>query len=571
MSIWVLVKINAERLISCPPCEGRNMMLPSFGRYYRHIKRYRQITRVALRHGLGHLSTSLGLGGLFRIYRRNRQTIAESPATRLRSAFWELGPTFIKLGQLLSTRADLLPEGYIRELEKLQDTVPPASREEIVRTVEREFGCPLEQVFASFDSDPLGSASIAQVHAARLLSGEEVVVKVRRPGVTEGIAVDIDILKDIARFAEKHTAWGRFYPFTEMVTEFRRVLSEECDFTIEAQHAEIFRRNHSGNEAVIIPGVFWEYTRPGILVLERINGIKISDLASLDADGIDRPRLARRLAETLLQQMLGDGFFHADPHPGNLYVLPGNRIAFVDFGIVGRLSPSMKELIGWLVVGLTQKNAGIVTRVVLQMQVTSEMTNPAALKRDIEMLQQKYYEIPLSAISLPEAFGDMLQVAYRHRLRMPAELALLVKTLTTADGLLRRLYPEISIAEIASPIGRRFITSRLSIEGIKQFLLAELPTHLYFLTRLPGQITTLLEDVSRGNLRVKQENPDLKRLADRVDTNINRLILGLLTVTLLTGSFLLAGKGIRFFDFLPAAEVFFTGALFCLLLLLLKK
>ena len=465
----------------------------------------------------------------------------------------------------------MLPVEYIRELEKLQDTVPPASKEEIVRTIEREYGCPLEDVFAFVAPEPLGSASIAQVHPARLLSGEEVVVKVRRPGVTEVIETDIEILKDIARFAEKHTTWGRVYPFTEMVSEFRRILYEECDFTLEAQHAETFRRNLTGNDMVVIPRVFWGYTKPGVLVLERIKGIKISDLATLDRKGFNRRRIARLFAETILQQMLVDGFFHGDPHPGNLYVLPGEKIALVDFGIVGHLGPTLKEQVGWLVVGLTQKNAETVARIVLQMQVATELTNPAALRRDIETLQQKYYDVPLSRISLAEAFDDMLQVAYRHRLRVPAELALIVKTLTATDGLLRRLDPEISIAEIAAPIGRKLITARLSPEAIKQFFLTEFPNYLLLLSRLPAQITALLDSAARGELRFKQENPDLRRLADRLDNNLNRLILGFLTVTSMAVAFLLAGKGIRLFDFLPAAETAFLGALIFFVLFALRK
>lgn len=540
--------------------------------YYRRARRYRQITRIILKHGLGHLFGAVGFGKLFPFtHRKNRQIVHDSPAKRLSHALWELGPTFIKLGQFLSTRADILPEEYVRELSKLQDTVPPASREEVQKAVEKEFGRPLEEIFVSFAPDPLGSASIAQVHEARLLSGEEVVVKVRRPGVTETIAVDTAILRDIARFAEKHTTWGKVYPLTDMVAEFQRVLREECDFIIEAQHAETFRRNLTGNEAVIIPRIFWAYSKPGVLVLERIRGTKISDFDALDKQGFERRHLARLLAETVLQQMLLDGFFHGDPHPGNIYVLPGEKIAFVDFGIVGHLGPTLKEQVGWLVVGLTQKNAEIVSRIVLQMQLTSELTNPAALKRDIEILQQKYYEVPISLINLSEAFYDMLRVAYRHRLRVPAELTLMVKTLTAADGLIRQLDPGISIAEIAVPIGRKFITARFGIDALKQLFLNELPTHLYLLTRLPKQITALLESAARGELRFKQENPDLRRLAERLDKNLSKLIFGLLTVTFSVAAFLLVGKGVLFFNFLPAGETALLGAIFCLSVLLLRK
>ncbi len=546
-------------------------MRVKFG-FYRRVKRYRQITRVVLKHGLGHLFNAAGFNKLIPFTgRKNRQIVHESPAKRLRHALWELGPTFIKLGQFLSTRADILPEEYVRELAKLQDTVPPASLDEVRRTIEKEFGRPMEEVFTFFAPEPLGSASIAQVHEARLSSGEGVVVKVRRAGVREMIAVDIEILRDIARFAEKHTTWGRVYPLDDMVGEFQQALKKETDFTIEAQHAETFRHNLAGDEAVVIPRIFWGCCKPGVLVLERVRGIKISDFEALDKQGFDRRGLARRLAKTILQQMLLDGFFHGDPHPGNIYVLPGEKLAFVDFGIVGHLSPTLKEQVGWLVVGLTQKNAEIVSRIVLQMQLTSELTNLAALKRDIDILQQKYYEVPISLINLSEAFSDVLRVAYRHRLRVPAELTLLVKTLTSADGLIRRLDPEISIAEIAVPIGRKFITTRFGADALRQFILNELPTHLFLLTRLPAQITGLLESAARGELRFIQENPDLRKLTDRLDKNLAKLILGLLAVTFSVAAFLLVGKDIHFFNLLPAGETALLGAVIFLGVLLLRK
>ncbi|RDV84775.1 ABC1 kinase family protein [Ammonifex thiophilus] len=543
-------------------------MLSFLQRYYREARRYREIGQVLLKHGLGYLGDYLPLWP-----RRSHQPppSPSSSARRLRLALIELGPTFVKLGQFLSTRADLLPEEYIKELSLLQDTVPPLAAEEMVRVIEQEFGCPLDSLFSYFEPEPLGSASIAQVHRARLLSGEEVVVKVRRPGVLEVIETDLAILKRVARWAEKHTPWGKIYPFAEMVEEFGQALREECDFTVEALHAETFRRNLSRYEYTVIPRVFPEYTRPAVLTMEEVKGIKLSDLEALEKAGLDREELARRFAEVFLHQVLIDGFFHGDPHPGNLFALPGNRVAWIDFGIVGRLSSSLREQIGNLVLGLSRKSSQAIVRTVLQMGILQGEVNLTALRRDVEYLEQKYYEVPLSQVPLGEAFADMLRVAYRHRVRVPAELALLARALGNADGLVRQLAPNVSIATLASLVAKELAKERLSTRRLKRFLSSELPALLEAWMKLPEQLSLILNQLSRGEIKVRQENPDLRRFVDSLDRLLTRIFFLFMGFACLGFYFWLWGREARLWDLLPMHPLLLAASLLSFLLFFLLR
>ncbi|MGO0121818.1 ABC1 kinase family protein [Desulfothermobacter acidiphilus] len=537
-------------------------------RYFREAKRYREIGRVLLKHGLGYL------GDFVPLWRRRTHQPPPSPsssARRLRLALTELGPTFVKLGQFLSTRIDLLPEEYIQELCLLQDALPPLPTEEITRVIEQEFGCPLDSLFSHFDPDPLGSASIAQVHRARLLSGEEVVVKVRRPRVMEVVQTDLAILGRIARWAEKHTPWGKIYPFGEMVEEFGRSLREECDFTIEALHAETFRRNLSRFEHTFIPRTFPEYTRPAVLTMEEVKGIKLSDLKALDEAGLDREELAHHFAEIFLHQVLIDGFFHGDPHPGNLFALPGNRVAWIDFGIVGRLSPSLREHIGNLVLGLSRKSSQAIVRTVLQMNILRGEINLTALQRDVEQLEQKYYEVPLAQVPLNEAFTDMLRVAYRHRVRVPAEMALLARALGSVDGLVRQLAPSINVATLASFIARELTKEKLSTKRLRRFLTSDLPFWLETWMKLPEQLSVVLNQLAQGEIRVRQENPDLSRLTRGLNRLLTRIFFLLTGFSCLFLYFWTWGKEVQLLGPLSLPLLLLLGSLLSFLIFFILR
>ncbi|MBE0466183.1 MAG: AarF/ABC1/UbiB kinase family protein [Candidatus Desulforudis sp.] len=533
-------------------------------RRYRMVRRYRRIARILTRHGFDYLFNQVGLAEIVALPRRAigrppREILKRSTAERVRLVLEELGPAFIKLGQILSTRGDLLAKDYIEELEKLQDDVPPVPYAEISRVVERELGQPLEDLFDGFDPHPLAAASIAQVHRATMHDGTAVVVKVQRPGVQEQIALDILILLDFARLADRHTPWGRIYSFTDMAAEFQETITEETDFRTEARHADTIRRNMENDPRVFIPRVQWTHTTQRVLTLEYVEGIKLSNLEALDAAGMDRAQLARTLADVILKQMLIDGIFHADPHPGNISVLPGNKLVFVDFGIIGRLSPEHKEYLGQIMLGLVRKNADMVIKAVIRTGAVPENVDLGELRRDIEKLQQKYYDVPLNQINVSESMQDFLALAYRHRVRLPTQLTLLIKALVTADGVVRTLDPEISIVEVAKPLGRRLTAERFSPERLRRFWQESLPEYAHIVSRLPFQMHDLFEQLTRGDLRIKQENPGLDRLSRSVSSLANRMILTVLVIALFLGAGVFAYQDYRLFDTLAAADLSFVA------------
>ncbi len=536
---------------------------------YKHFARYREIANVLMRHGFGYLAHQLGLTEFLGFYRRLklvrqtpdkgplRFTARPSPAERLRLVLEELGPTFIKLGQVLSTRSDLLAPEYIAELEKLQDRVPPFPFARVRERIQMELGLPLEEIFAHFEATPLAAASIGQVHRANLRDGRPVVVKVQRPGTEKILSTDIEILYDVARLVDRHGPWRQIYRFEELVEEFEKILREEMDFTVEGRHAETFRQYFTGDTTVYFPVVHWDYTTRKVLTMEYVDGVKLTDPEELASRGIDRRVVARNLADALLRQILLHGFFHGDPHPGNLAALPGNRIAFMDFGIVGRLNDEVREKIGALVLGLVRRSTPQVVRAVEDLGVVPPHVDRAVLHRDIDTLREKYYEIPLSRISLAESLGDVMKVAFKHRIRVPTQFTLLVKALVTAEGLVAQLDPELSIVEIARPMGKRLLARRFSLPGIKRLVLEHLGDYHQLLTRLPHRLDRVLDLVAGGELKIKAVNPDLDRMFGQLNAMVNRLVLGILLGSLIVGSSLLLGRGYTILWGLPVVEAGF--------------
>lgn len=541
-------------------------MLKRLRRRLRHIKRYREIIRILTGYGFHYLLGQAGLSEYITqprrlITRRRQDILRRSQAERFRLMLEELGPAFIKLGQILSTRSDILGEKYVTELEKLQDDVPPAPFPEIQRQIEYELNAPLEQIYREFEREPLAAASVAQVHRARLPGGEEVVVKVQRPKVEELIQLDLEILQDFAALAERHLAWGKVYSFSEMAQEFADTISEETDFRAEARHADTIRRNFIQDREVYIPRVYWTYTSRRVLTMEYVRGIKLSDAAALNAAGIDQKRLAHVLAEAVVKQMLVDGIFHADPHPGNLAALPDGRLVFLDFGITGRLTPHIKEKLADMVLGLVRRNVDEVLKAAFGLGVVPETVDHRLLRRDVEKLQQKYYEIPLSRISVAESLRDMMETAYRHRIRLPNEMTILIKALITTEGIARQLDPDISMVEVARPIGRRLTSERFSYTVLRRAARERLPEYGRALGELPLQLNELLNKALRGEFKLRQENPDLERLGKRTVIMVNRVIITVLVIGLLLGTGLFAQLNYRLLERVAVADLtFIAGA-----------
>ncbi len=529
---------------------------------YKHFRRYREIANVLAKHGFGYLLNSLGLAE----FNPGRAADAgetdvprEIKAVRLRMVLEELGPTFIKLGQLLSTRSDIFAPTYITELEKLQDEVPPVSFGDISKRLEMELGQPLSHIFSAFDPTPLAAASIGQVHAARLADGTRVAVKVQRPGIRSIVETDMEILYDLAGLAQRHTTWGELYRLTEIVAEFDHILHNELDFIAEGRHAETLAANFAEDEEVYIPRIYWDYTTKKVLTLEFLDGIKLTNLQGLAEAGHDPAEIGRKLIEALLQQILIDGYFHADPHPGNMMVLADGKLAFLDFGIMGSLDQDMRDHITSLIFGLINKNSGDILRAVTNMGVLPAHVNMFQLRRDIDRLREKYYEIPLKDISAAESLGDIMSVAYRHRIQVPTEFTLLVKTLVVTEGIATRLNPDIRIVQIAEPLGRKLLRHRFSPSRIRKLFWDNINDYHILFSRLPGQLNHIIELLHKGEIKVRTENPDIDRALSRLNTMINRLVYSIIAGALIIGSSMLIRERITFWG-IPLAELGFILA-----------
>ncbi len=508
-------------------------------RRVRHLKRYREIVQILARHGYWALIEQLGLTSLVtwpaRLRRHEPPPPPQTLAQRVRAAIEELGPTFIKLGQVLSTRPDLVPPEFLRELNRLQDEVPPLPWERIRPVLEEEYGGPLERVFASFDPVPLGSASLAQVYAATLHDGTEVVVKVQRPGIREQIEVDLDILRDLADLAQERTALGEIYNFAEIAEEFAFTLKGELNYVQEGRNAERLRQNMAPLQVVYVPQVYWEYSSERVLVMERIRGVKIDDLEGLRAAGLDPHQVILNAAEMIVKQALVDGFFHADPHPGNFYVLPGNVIGLMDFGIVGYLSNRVREdLIRLFIVSVLLDADGIVEQLI-RMSAVQGTVDRMRLRRDVERILMRYYGLPLKYIRARDVIEDLLPIMYRHHLGLPPDLWLLGKTLMMWEGLALKLYPDFDFFAVADPYVRQFLRQARSPRVVMRRLGTLAGQWGSLILETPQHLRPLLFLLERGQWMMRTQQEMDKRYLARLDQVANRLALSILLAALIIG------------------------------------
>lgn len=531
---------------------------------YRHLSRLREIINVFARAGFSYLVSQLGLGHLVSLpWRQGKGPGSMAPAgEKLRAALEQLGPTFIKLGQVMSTRPDILPAEIVSSLRRLQDEVAPFSADLAQKQIEKELGVPGERVFAWFDREPLAAASIGQVHRARLVTGEEVVVKVRRPGIEETVEVDLDILFTLARLAKAHTAWGEIYDFVAMVEEFARTIRQEMDFAQEGRNADRLRENMAELGGVYVPRIFWEHTTTGVLVMEYVPGVKLNDLDRIRQAGLDTSRLAANLILAFLYQVLDKGFFHADPHPGNLAVLPNGVIVFMDFGMVGSLSQQRQEQFGQLILGLLRKNSRRIVRTISDMGIVPKGTDMLQLRRDVDRLRDHYYEVPFQEIHLGKAIQEILDLAFKYHIQLPSEFTYLAKALITLEGLALDLDPDLSIVRIAEPVGRKLSRSQYSSRSLRR----RLQEHLEDLTEIPSLLYEIVSQTASGNLAVRLEHEGLPKVLTQVSRLVSQLSLSLVLLSfsivmsgLVISSALGKEAGGLFFR-LPVLEIGFVAA-----------
>lgn len=505
------------------------------------LNRFREIVTVLGKHGFGQLVNEVAkvdnpLGQLIRSYgltSTSEKLELTSFAVRARLVFQDLGPTFIKLGQILSTRPDLVSQDLILELKKLQDNVLPFGLEAARHQIETQLGRPLGQLFESFEEKPLGTASIGQVYAARLMSGEDVVVKVQRPGVREMIGSDIDIMLFIATALEARLRWVRAYNLTGILQEFSKAVRKELDYTNELRNglkfAEIFRENPD----VKIPRVYKEYSSLTVLTMERIRGVKVNQATAV---GCDQKILARVAMRAVLIMVFESGFFHADPHPGNIFALEGNRIAFLDLGMVGRLEEGMRYRMADLIVALLERDVEEVARNLLIMGIREGKINLHQFHRDIGEVMDKIVGLPLEDIQFSEIITDLLDGARRHQLRIPNEYTLMGKALLTIESLGKELDPDLDIEGEVAPFIQKLVLVRYSAKHITRTLSRRLNEIYHWSHELPSHVMTILDDLQAGNLRVKVEQMEQGQMLRNLEAIAGKLSAGLIISSLIISS-----------------------------------
>ena len=486
--------------------------------------RYRQIGQVLARHGLRLVAESLGLG---RWWWRFGPSAAQDRTTgwpeRIRQVLTELGPTYIKLGQLASTRSDLLPPELGRALESLQDHVEPFAFGQVRKIVEDAWKRPMEEAVSWFDKKPMAAASIGQVHAARLNDGRSVVIKVLRPGIVRQSQADFAIVHNLAEFAQRHTEWGKQYDVVHLVDDLIALMRAELDFGVEAANTVKARRNLSQSAWAVVPEVIWPLSGEAVLVMERQEGIKISDRDGLIASHLRLKEIAQRLVGAIYQQIFEDGFFHADPHPGNIHVDPKGRLIWLDWGLVGRLSDDMKSCSADLVMGLSQGRAEVVVKALLKLGVVPENVDQSLLWAKVEILRHRYYDASLQEFELGRALIDLFSLAQSFRILIPSEYLMVAKAAVLVDGAVRRLDPALSLVELSKPFAARMLWQRLNPAHWATEAGGSAIAWSQNWFSLPEVLGRALDTVGRGEIRIIMEHKNIDSILRQWEKFINRI------------------------------------------------
>jgi ubiquinone biosynthesis protein len=543
----------------------------------RDMERLRQITVVLLKHGFGDLVQRLGLsGGDAKEATAGGEAVSKhiSFGARLRLTMQDLGPSFVKLGQIISTRPDIIPEDVVLELKKLQDEVPPVPFDEVRAEIEQAVGGTLDEVFSEFEEEPIASASVAQVYRARLRSvppssaGDggaapspatdvKVAVKVQRPRIKGTVERDLDLLYMLARLIEKAIPESRIYSPTGLVAEFDRAITAELDFTHEADNAERFTKNFAGVATIKFPRVYRHASGKRVLTLEYIDGRKVYDAV---AAGFSGEIIAKTSVNLILKQIYVDGFFHADPHPGNIFVVgePPDKpvIVLLDLGLVGRLSPEMREKTVDLMIALVREDTDAVTDGFLTIGRPRSRVDRAAFKDEVQSISDRYLGKPLKEIELAALIRDLVQGAIKFDIEIPPEFLMMGKSLMTIEGIGKELYPDIDVMSECRPFFLKLLQERFSPQRLSENVLKSLTRFSSTATSFPYQVQDILEELRHGSLTIKAPDPDLRATMDRLG---RRLFTALLVVGLLAcGTALFLGKH----HYLGGTAWFFAGTLF---------
>ena len=520
-----------------------------------NFQRYKEIISVFAKNGLGFLFIKKTIFTKHSAHERILEDAAKerglTVGERIRKTCEELGPTFIKFGQILSTRTDIITDNVARELAKLQDSVPPFPFEQARDMIESEFSDQLCNIFENFSRTPVASASMSQVYLADLKSGMRVAVKVQRPDIQRIVDIDVSILRSIARFVDKHTKYGELYDFSGMVEEFANVLCSELDFTIEAENLDRFKANRNGRNDVTAPDVKWIYTSRRVLTMEYIEGIKITDINALRQKGIDTDRLARTFVDSLIMQMLSDGLFHADPHPGNVIIRENGQIVFIDLGMMGELSDKYKSLLTDMLIGLSVRNTRRVAQAMVELGIAQEEVHSKMFENSINKLLDEFLYAPLNKVNIMMIFMGLFKLAALYKIKIPRAFTLIAKCLGTAQSIIEQLSPSLNMLQIAQETAKGVLVKSISGSELKNAAMSGLLDAVDTVKLLPSVIVRFLKKAEESDFVLELKIKELDKVEKRMEQVFNRMSFGII---LLSICIVLAGTIIAIGSFVQSSQ-----------------
>ena len=514
------------------------MAVNYFSRRYDNFIRLKEIIQILLKYGFDQVISQLNLPRIAKKESLSPEAEKMPFAVRLRLAVEELGPTFVKFGQLLSVRTDILPEDVITELKKLQDSVPAFSSAEASEILKNELGARISEI-ADISAVPVAAASIAQVHTARLAGGEKVVLKIQRPGIREKVSADIEILMFLAKTLDSQVPAVKLFSLPGLVSEFQKTIEKELDFSCEGRNIERFYRNFTGSETVKVPRVYWDYTTKKILCMELMEGTGLNTVLEGRAPEFDRKRIALNGTNAVLKQVFLDGFFHGDPHPGNIMILPGNIIAFLDFGVTGVIDQGLRDRLIDLLLFIDRDDARAIVRLMRKMELVDEDADTGQLALDIQDFLGTYYGIPLKFLELKEIFSDLTYIIRRHKVKISPEYMLLARTLTTMEGIGRSLYPEFNIFDYLRPVVKKLIKVKYSPRNLYRQGRRFFMDTFGLWNTLPEKADDILTKVQKGKLKIEFEHIGLEAVMKEIEKSANRISYSLIIAGLIVGSSML--------------------------------
>ena len=476
------------------------------------------------RNGLGFLFVKSTLSGKpQKIFEQEQRRNMPSVGERIRTMCEELGPTFVKLGQILSTRTDIVTENVAQQLQKLQDSVQPFSYEEARSVIESELGDSIERLFERFDPVPVASASVSQVYRAKMFSGPDIAVKVQRPHIRENIETDLGILEKLARLVDKYSKYGQLYDFSGMVAEFRRVMEQEIDFTKEGENTDLFRESIAKQRNIRVPKIHWVYTTKKVLTMDYVDGVKINDIPALTAQGADTTQLAYDFTNSLITQILQNGVFHADPHPGNVFVADGRYVEFIDLGMVGTINSRFRRCLNDFVLGIATRNTQKIAQSITEMDAADADVNMDSFGKSLEVLLDEYLYVPLRDVNIAKVFSSVFSLAGKYKMKIPREFTLVAKCLGTAQGIIEELDPSTNILGIAEKMVRSILANRYKTDEFKNEMQSYALDWLEVGKKAPSALLALLHKLKKNDYAVELKIHDLHRVEKNIERMFNRI------------------------------------------------